>query len=161
MLSWGLNTEITSSGGRITIHSLVTLVLTWFIPPPFCITPTTFKLPFDILSTNTLEGVLTTYHLTSVLVLASPIESSAFAMHGITGSYHSFTKHAPMVCSIRSKQEVGNFSTELQICLANYDSVNVNDIAVTVEELLQAWRDVVGAKPRADIAKVAPIQSGY
>ena len=57
LLSWGINTAVVSAGGRIGCHSALTLVFTWLIPTPFCITPSTFQFPFDMLSLTLLEGM--------------------------------------------------------------------------------------------------------
>lgn len=46
----------------------------------FSVAPSAFQFEaLDILSLNLLEGLLTTYHLTSVLVLSTDIESAAKA----------------------------------------------------------------------------------
>lgn len=80
MLSWGMNEAITSNGGRMTIHLIITLVLTWFIPPPF-VYPSTISFPWDgwLGGGGVLEGLLTTYHLTSVLVFGTDIASATKA----------------------------------------------------------------------------------
>ena len=59
LLSWGFNTAIESNGGRLMINVLLTLVFTWFIPPPF-VYPSSFSFSWGVWAAGTLEGLLTT-----------------------------------------------------------------------------------------------------
>ena len=60
------------------MNVLLTLVLTWFIPPPF-VYPSSFSFSWDVWATEMLESLLTAHHLTSVLVLSTDICSATKA----------------------------------------------------------------------------------
>ena len=78
MLSWGVNAGIESSYGRMLCHLAVSLVVTWWIPPPF-VYPSSISFRLDGFLGDFLSGLATTYHLTSVLVFSTDIESAAKA----------------------------------------------------------------------------------
>jgi hypothetical protein len=148
LLSWALNTAIESSGGRMSIHVGLTLVLTWFIPPPF-VYPSSFSFSWDAWAAGILEGLLTTYHLTSVLVTSTDIRSAtkARALSQCLGALAAAvvsTLILPWFGKPRAQQTLRSF--QQQIIAALQQDADVKDaqqrVHDSLDELLDARRDV-------------------
>ncbi|CAB9509421.1 expressed unknown protein [Seminavis robusta] len=155
MLSWGINTGVTTSGGRIGCHLAVTLVFTWLIPPPFTVVPSSFQFgPLDILTVNLFEGLLTTYHLTSVLVLSTDIESATKARAlsqclGAAAAVFVTVVILPWWAKPEAEFTRSKFRKHCKNSLQNLtksDRGAVLEASAAVENLLQARRDVSSAQ---------------
>mmetsp|Transcript_12099 Transcript_12099/g.25046 ORF Transcript_12099/g.25046 Transcript_12099/m.25046 type:complete len:204 (+) Transcript_12099:133-744(+) len=79
VVAWAVNAHVSSRGLMMLIHGLITFILTWMIPTPFTY-PSGFSFSFDAaVGTGLIEGLLTTYHLTSSIVLSTDPASAAKA----------------------------------------------------------------------------------
>ncbi len=68
LVSWGINSGVTSSGGRLACHVSINAVAVWFVPPP-AVYPSKIKFSFDKwLGQHILLGFLSSYHLTCTLI---------------------------------------------------------------------------------------------
>lgn len=155
LLSWGVNTAATSNGSRMGAHLALNLFFTWFIPPPF-VYPSSISFGFDKwLGEGLLEGALTTYHLTSVLVFSTSIESAAKAraLSQCVGSLAAALVSLlvlPWYAKVETKRTLDRFLETAHCVVESLGggrriSSLRSSLHGSVEELLDARRDWSGA----------------
>jgi hypothetical protein len=151
LLSWGTNTWFTSDEGRFGAHMVVTIVCIWLIPPPF-VYHSKFTFVWDtwLGEAGILEGLLTTYHLTSVLVKSTPIAlaTQSRALSQCIGAATAAVVSVlilPLYASSATKKKVREKDILPPGCLGGGTAVGPPETQESlrrhVEELLQTRRD--------------------
>jgi len=145
LVSWGINSGVTSQGGRLACHISINAIAVWFVPPS-AVYPSRIKFSFDNwLGHHILVGFLSSYHLTCTLVGftttfdAVKARMASQCIGSATAALLSATIF-PWYTSKETPRTVREFRQDLPMLLASND-IEPYDIELRVKELLDASKD--------------------